>query len=47
MTVDLQSIQQAAERIGDYIHRTPVMTSELVNAEVGCEVLFKCENRCR
>ena len=44
MTVDLSDIEQAAERIADYVHRTPVMTSELVNTEAGCEILFKCEN---
>ncbi|KAG1651652.1 putative serine racemase [Nymphon striatum] len=27
-----------------FIHRTPVLSSRLINAEVGAEVFFKCEN---
>ena len=42
--VDLQSIQQAAERIRPVIHRTPVMTSRLFNEATGVQAFFKCEN---
>ncbi len=31
-------------RIAPYIHRTEVLTSRLINAYVGAEVFFKCEN---
>src|SRR5690606_12505823 len=27
-----------------YIHRTPVMTSSMIDALTGCSVFFKCEN---
>lgn len=32
------------DKIRPYIHRTPVLTSRLINAVVGAEVFFKCEN---
>ncbi|MFK7813306.1 MAG: pyridoxal-phosphate dependent enzyme, partial [Maribacter sp.] len=31
-------------RITPYIHRTPVLSSRLINELVGAEVFFKCEN---
>jgi len=34
----------AHERIKPYIHRTPVLTSEFINALTGAELFFKCEN---
>jgi threonine dehydratase len=37
-------IIQAAIRIKDYIHQTPVLKSNLLNAQFGCELFFKCEN---
>ena len=43
-TVTLATIRSAARRIEPYVHRTPVMTSRLVDAEAGCELHFKCEN---
>ena len=44
MTVTLTDIQQAAERIKPYAHRTPVLTNESLNQKVGAEVYLKCEN---
>lgn len=44
MTVTLTDIQQAAERIQPYAHRTPVMTNESLNQQVGAQVFMKCEN---
>jgi threonine dehydratase len=44
MTVTLHDIQQAAERINPYIHRTPVLTNESLNERVGAQVFLKCEN---
>jgi threonine dehydratase len=39
-----QSITEAHERIKPYIHRTPVMTSESIDAIAGFKIYFKCEN---
>lgn len=44
MTVTFQEIQQAAERIEPYIHRTPVLTNHSLNQKVGAQVFLKCEN---
>lgn len=40
----IDDIRAAARRIAPYVHRTPVMSSQLINAEAGCEIFFKCEN---
>ena len=37
-------VAAAARRIEDHAHRTPVFTSRTINAELGAEVFFKCEN---
>ncbi len=42
LTLDL--IKEAAARIGDRVHRTPVITSRAFNEATGKEVFFKCEN---
>ena len=34
----------AAARIKGHAHRTPVMTSRTINAALGAEIFFKCEN---
>lgn len=44
MSVGLRDIQEAAARIRNIAHRTPVLTSRLFNAETGVEAHFKCEN---
>lgn len=44
MTVTLTHIQQAAERIKPFAHRTPVLTNESLNQQVGAQVFLKCEN---
>jgi len=44
MTVTLHDIQRAAQRIRPYIHRTPVLTNQSLNAQVGAQVFLKCEN---
>ena len=44
MTVTIADIQQAAERIKPYAHRTPVITNESLNQRVGAQVFLKCEN---
>lgn len=37
-------IQAAAERVGDHIHHTPVVTSRAFDEASGKQVFFKCEN---
>lgn len=44
MTVSIEDIQQAAQRIKPYIHRTPIFTNESLNQQVGAQVFLKCEN---
>jgi threonine dehydratase len=40
----LNDIQAAHKSIKPFIHRTPVLTSQLLNRIFGCEMFFKCEN---
>ncbi|WP_367105233.1 beta-hydroxyaspartate dehydratase BhcB [uncultured Psychrobacter sp.] len=40
----LDDMLEAHERIKPYIHRTPVLTSRVLNEMAGCELFFKCEN---
>jgi threonine dehydratase len=44
MFITLTDIQQAAERIGPYVHRTPVLTNQSLNQQVRAQVYLKCEN---
>jgi threonine dehydratase len=39
-----EDIRTAHRLIKPYIHRTPVLTSKSINALMGCELFFKCEN---
>jgi len=39
-----EDIRTAHELIKPYIHQTPVLTSKSINALMGCELFFKCEN---
>jgi threonine dehydratase len=41
---DITAIEQAVLRIENYIHKTPVLTSESLNKISGTEIFFKCEN---
>jgi threonine dehydratase len=43
-TPSFEDIKAAHGRIAPFIHRTPVLTSELVDRIAGCTVFFKCEN---
>jgi threonine dehydratase len=40
----LEDIEQAAERIKPYTHRTPVMTCRALDGMTGASLYFKCEN---
>ncbi len=44
MAPTINDIRQAAERIKPYAHRTPVLTNESLNQQVGAQVSLKCEN---
>ena len=44
MPPTLNDILKAAERIRPYAHRTPVLTNESLNRQVGAQVFLKCEN---
>ncbi len=44
MTVTLTDIQQAAQRIKPYAHRTLVVTNASLNRQAAAQVFLKCEN---
>lgn len=44
MPLDLVAIRAAHDRIRPHIHRTPVLTSERLDAASGASLFFKCEN---
>lgn len=37
-------VEEAGVRVHSFVHRTPVLTSQLLNKMVGCSIYFKCEN---
>ncbi len=39
-----ETLIQVHEKVKPYVHRTPVLTSELLNDMCGSKVYFKCEN---
>lgn len=41
---DWKDVEEAARRIAPIVHRTPVMTSRLLDRETGARLFFKCEN---
>ena len=40
----LNDIEKAQQRIAPYVHRTPIMSSQQIDAIAGCKLSFKCEN---
>ena len=42
--ISLEDVRAAAERLRGVANRTPVVSSRTLNARVGAEVFFKCEN---
>src|SRR5918993_440727 len=44
MSITVDDIRTAAQRIKPYIHRTPILTNESLNRRTGAQVFFKCEN---
>ncbi len=43
LSVTLDDVRAARERIAPHVHRTPVLTSRQIDERVGCRVFFKCE----
>jgi threonine dehydratase len=41
---DFDAIQAARERIAGHVRRTPVLSSESLNEQLGAQLHFKCEN---
>ncbi len=41
---EFEDIKNASVRIKEYIHRTPVLTSQSINELTGAHIFFKCEN---
>ena len=37
-------VVRAADTLDGVAHKTPVLTSSILNEELGCEIFFKCEN---
>jgi threonine dehydratase len=44
MPLTPESIRAAHDRIRPHIHRTPVLSSSILNVQLGAELFFKCEN---
>ncbi|HEY2991295.1 MAG TPA: threonine/serine dehydratase [Methylomirabilota bacterium] len=44
MTLTIDDVRAAARRLGNRIHRTPVISSQSFDDASGCHVFFKCEN---
>jgi threonine dehydratase len=40
----IEDVKAAAERIGPFVHRTPVMTCRTIDRIAGATIFFKCEN---
>ena len=40
----MTTIKNVAKKIKPYIHETPILTSNLLNEIVGCNIFYKCEN---
>jgi len=40
----LEQLREARTRIGEFINRTPVLTSKTLDARAGARLYFKCEN---
>lgn len=44
MHISQQNLLDTHKRIKPFIHRTPVLSSTLINEIAGCQLYFKCEN---
>ncbi len=44
MNINLTKIQEASQRIGVRVHKTPVLSNKTINDLAGASIYFKCEN---
>lgn len=44
LPVSIADVRDAAARIAPHVHRTPILTSRRLNARIGAQLMFKCEN---
>ena len=44
MSLSIADVHAAAERLAGHVHRTPVITCSAIDAMVGRQLFFKCEN---
>ena len=44
MKITKEILQETQQRIKPFVHRTPIMSSQLINEIAGVEIYFKCEN---
>jgi threo-3-hydroxy-L-aspartate ammonia-lyase len=44
VSIDVEDVRRAAERLAPWAHRTPVLTSRTLDARCGGAVVLKCEN---
>ncbi|MFT7087035.1 MAG: threonine dehydratase [Rickettsiales bacterium] len=44
MTLSFKDIFKAQKRLQGHIAKTPILTNQLLNQELGAEIYFKCEN---
>ena len=42
--VEFKNINDAHNRISEFIHRTPILTNNSINDLIGSKLFFKCEN---
>ena len=42
--MDIATLKNSQKKIGRFIHRTPILTSETINRMLGANIYFKCEN---
>jgi len=42
--LDKETLIEVHNRIKPFIHKTPVLSSSLINEMVGADIVFKCEN---
>ena len=44
LSIVLDDVRLASERLGPWVHRTPVLTSHAIDDAAGASLFFKCEN---
>ena len=44
MRISKEDLERAYKKIKPFVHKTPVLTSRLIDEIAGCDLFFKCEN---